>query len=292
MKDLSIIILSYNTKDITLECINSVVKSIDDKLACEIIVVDNNSSDDTVKSLKTLQSQFSIIRIIENKENLGFAKANNQGAKEAKSKYLLFLNSDVIVDNVSFPELINHLDSHSQVGVLTVKLNLNTKGIDLASHRGFPTLWRSFCYFSGLEKLLGRNRFLAKIFGGYHLLQFDLNKEHEIDSPSGAFFMVRKNVFDAVKGFDEDYFMYGEDLDLAFRIKKINYKIIYYPEQSATHLKYSSGLKTTDEKIRQNIRDHFYDAMLIFYKKHYEGHYPAIINKLVYFLINVKKKYL
>jgi len=288
MKDLSIIILSFNTKDVTLDCLNSVIKSLN-RINYEIILVDNASSDGSSEEVKNQKSNIKNLKLIQNKENIGFARANNQAAKEARGKYLLFLNSDVIVDHVKFDELIEYFDSNPTVAVLTVKVNLTENGIDPASHRGFPTLWRSFCYFLGLERWLAKNRLSAKIFGGYHLLDRDLNQEHEIDSPSGTFFLVRKNIFDQVKGFDEDFFMYGEDLDLAYRIKESGYKIIYYPRQSVTHLKYRSGLKSSDNNVRRNIRKHFYDAMKIFYRKHYSGKYPSFINKLVYVVIDFFK---
>ncbi len=294
MVDLSIIIPSYNTVGITKQCIESIVKLIDSQpVTIEIIVVDNASSDNTITEIQILKIKYQNdklkFKIIQNNQNIGFARANNQGVKETTGKYILFLNSDVIIDKIDFKELVQYFEKNDKIGALTVKINLKKNGIDPASHRGFPTLWRSFCYFSGLEKLLGGRCFLKKVFGGYHLLNNDLETIHEIDSPSGAFFLTRKELLNKLKGFDEEFFMYGEDLDLAYRIKEQGYRIIYYPKWMATHLKYQSGLQK-DQKTRAVIKEHFYKAMKIFYKKHYDGKYPWPISQLVYLLIDIKQK--
>ena len=294
--DLSIIVLSYNTCEITLRCLRALINSLNNKINWEIIVIDNGSTDDSVQNIKNQMSHLrqgfggqANFKIIINNKNLGFARANNQGAKIAKGKYILFLNSDIIVNNIDFKDLVEYLDQHQDTAALTVKVKLDNGEIDQASNRGFPHLWRSFCYFSGLEKIFGRLLYLSKLFGGYHLLNKDFNKIHEIDSPSGAFFLVRKNIFKQVGGFDEDFFMYGEDLDLAFRIKKQSYRIVYYPLQTVTHLKYQSGLLHNDKKIKQSIKSHFYQAMKIFYDKHYASKYSPVINNLIHLLINLKQ---
>lgn len=285
---LSIIIISYNTAQITLNCINSILKSVDNQINYEIIVIDNASTDNSVKELENYALRPTSYTLIKNSKNLGFAKANNQGVKEAKGKYILFLNSDVEVKRINFKKLLNYLDKNQKVGVLTVKVNLPNGEIDPASHRGFPTIWRSFCYFSGLEKLLGKIPLFKEFFGSYHLLNNDFAKIHEIDSPSGAFFLTRKELFQQINGFDGDFFMYGEDLDLAYRIKEKNFKIIYYPNYIVTHLKYQSGLQK-DEATNRSIKKHFYEAMKIFYKKHYAVRHNLIVNNLIYFLINLRE---
>ena len=165
-KDLSVIILSYNTKDLTKRCILTLLRCLRQSkdLASEVIVLDNASSDGSVKMLKHLQSKNKELKLILSKKNLGFAKGNNQALKIAQGKYILFLNSDVIIQNVNFRTLINYLDKHSEIGVLTVNVVLPDGNIDPASHRGFPTLWNSLCYFSGLEKLSTYLPFFNKIF--------------------------------------------------------------------------------------------------------------------------------
>jgi len=290
-KDLSIIIVSYNNPSLTFFCLKKLITSFNkSKISFEIIVVDNGSTDETVKKLKEIKKKNNNLILIENKKNLGFGKANNQGIKIAKGRYILFLNSDVLVEKIDWVKLINFLDDKKEVGALTVKVKLKNGQIDPASHRGFPTLWRSFCYFSSLEKVLSFNSFFKKIFGGYHLLHLDLNKIHEVEAISGAFFLTRKKLMEKLGGFDEDFFMYGEDLDLCFRIKNLNYKIIYYPYFEVLHFKYQSGLKSKDKNINLKTKFYFFQAMKIFYQKHYQKRYPFFINFLVNFILDLKIK--
>jgi len=228
--------------------------------------------------------------LLQSHENLGFSKGNNLAAKHATGRYLLFLNSDVIVQQVDFSELVASMDEYSHVGALTVKIELINGHIDPASHRGFPTLWRSFTYYAGFEKVLGTVPFLNKLFGGYHLCDKDLRTTHAIDSPSGAFFLTRHKLFDELGGFDEQFFMYGEDIDLAYRIKQHGYSVEYNPHYHALHLKYTSGLKQSDPTVQEKIKDHFYDAMKIFYRKHYQNKYPSFVAALIFAFIDLKKQ--
>jgi len=185
---------------------------------------------------------------------------------------------------------LNYFDSRTDVGVLTVKVNRTDGSIDPASHRGFPTIWNSIAYFLKLEKIFEAIPFANKIFGGYHLVWHDLRTIHEIDSPSGAFYLSRKKTLDTLKGFDEHFFMYGEDIDLSFRIKSLGLKTLYYPLFHVTHLKYASGLGRDNAKVQKEIKKHFYDAMKIFYKKHYERKHSVVINNMIYALIDLKSK--
>lgn len=292
MPKLSIIILSYNSKKVTEQCLMSLLKSLRTEMAFdyEIIVVDNASTDGSQEVIKKYESRFKSLKLIKNRKNVGFSKANNQALKDSKGEYVLFLNSDVMVENVNFKRFLYYLDSKPDVGVSTVRVNLPEGMIDPASHRGFPTIWNSLCYFMKLEKLFSIIPYMNRFFGGYHLIWKDLQTIHEIDSPSGAFYLSRKKILDEVGGFDEDFFMYGEDLDLSLRIKELGYTILYYPLFHVTHLKYVSGLETTDSKVQQDIRRHFYDAMKIFYKKHYEKNHSVIVNTIIYRLIDLKSK--
>lgn len=284
MTDFSIIIPSYNTKDITLQTIQSVKKHLDN-VSAEIIVVDNASTDGSREML----AEQNVTAILLD-ENVGFSKANNIALKQAQGTYILYLNSDMIIDDVDFNALKHYLDTHPKIGALTVTVNLTPTSIDPASHRGFPTVWRSFCYYAGLEKTLGKLPLLSYLFGGYHLTHLSLDSVHEIDSPTGAFFLTRKSLMEELGGFDEQFFMYGEDLDLAYRIKEKGYTIIYYPKYHVTHLKYQSGMQTKNTQVKKKISHHFYDAMKIFYRKHYENKYPAFINTLVFKVIDFKAK--
>lgn len=293
-KDLSIIILSFNTKKITKDCLDALTKNLKkSKLNTEVIVIDNDSHDGSDAMLNKLNKKPGAnieLQIILNKENVGYPKGNNQGVKVSSGKYILLLNSDVLVKKIDFDELLKFMDKNTSVGVLTVKVVLPSGKIDPASHRGFPTVWNSVCYFLKLEKIFGKMPILGKIFGGYHLTYLDLGKMHPVDAPSGAFYLTRRSIMDITKGFDENFFMYGEDLDLSMRIKKMGYKILYFPKFEVLHLKYQSGLKSKDPEIKKKVKKHFIESMRIFYRKHYEKSNPTFINNLVYLFIDIKKK--
>ncbi len=293
--DLSIIILNYNTKELTKKVIESLKKCLENEenknINYEIILVDNASTDGSKDFFEEYATENSKTSYIYNKSNLGFGKANNIGIQKAKGKYILLLNSDVIVTDVNFSKIINYFEKDEKIGVLTVKVMLSDKNIDPASHRGFPTPWRSFCYFSKLEKITQKIPGVNKYFGGYHLTYKDLNHTHEIDSPTGAFYFTRNSIMEAIQGFDETYFMYGEDLDMSLRIKKLGFKIIYFPYYQVLHLKNQSGLKSDFEKTAKKTNIAFYEAMKIFYKKHYSKEYPDFFNKLIYFFIDLKSKH-
>jgi GT2 family glycosyltransferase len=295
MVKLSVIILSYNTKEITQKCIAALVNKlpVSTDFLSEVILVDNGSTDGSVTNIKGQISKVKDrgiqFKLIENRSNLGYPRGNNQGLKVAQGEYILFLNSDVIIEDVDFAKLISYLDNNSQIGVLTVKVLLRNGSIDPASHRGFPTLWNSFCYFIKLEKLFSKIPTLNTFFGGYHLVGRNLDLIHEIDSPTGAFYLVRKKIMEKTQGFDEEYFMYGEDLDLSFRIKQLGFKIVYYPFSFVLHLKRLSGLEKKDSETRYKTKQHFYTAMKIFYKKHYQKKYPKFVNSCVYIFIDLLK---
>lgn len=292
MISLSIIIVSFNTKEITKKCLLSLYKDLAKyPLDSEIIVIDNNSQDGTTELLLDLEKKWDNLHVFLNKKNLGFGKGNNMGIEKSKGKYILFLNSDAIVSDTDFRDLIDLMERQKNIGALTVKVMLPEGGIDPASHRGFPTIWRSFTYFSGLEKLFLKVPLLNKIFGGYHMVNLDLESIHEIDVPTGAFLLTTRQILDKFGGFDEDYFAYGEDIEMAFQIKKLGYKIIYYPLWKVLHLKSVSGLKKNDQNIRRKTNYYFYDSMKIFYKKHYAERHNWLTNKLVYLAIDIKKKF-
>ncbi len=289
MPQLSIIIVSYNTASVTIQCIESILAA--QKLhPCdlEILVVDNASTDDSVQNIRALKQPS--IRIFPQKENLGFGKANNTALAHAKGEFILFLNSDTLIDSLDLSSVIEYMRTHSTVGVLTVRVQLQNGELDPASHRGFPTIWRSFTYFSRLEGLTRSVPVLNRMFGGYHLSHLDRSTEHEIDSPSGAFFLTRKKILDTIGGFDEDFFMYGEDLDLAKRIKEAGYRIVFYPHQTITHLKGVSGIKNSDIKRSTATSRYFYEAMRIFYDKHYAPNHSTLVNTIVHWVISFKSR--
>lgn len=296
MLTLSIIILSYNTEQLTRDCLGTLVASMVPfaDITFEIIVVDNASSDGSALMLQKFKDTHSLehvrMHIILNKENEGFPKGNNKGVKASTGEYVLFLNSDVMCTNVNWKEILQYLADNQQIGALTVRVNLPNNGIDPASHRGFPTIWNSFTYYAGLEKVAQYVPFLSKAWGGYHLIHLSLNQIHAIDSPSGAFYLTRRSILDALGGFDETFFMYGEDLDLSFRIKQTGRTIIYYPKYEVLHLKHQSGLKKKKSTVRSKTKQYFYDAMKIFYKKHYASTHSTFVNTCIYFIIDLKSK--
>ncbi|HLC94176.1 MAG TPA: glycosyltransferase family 2 protein [Patescibacteria group bacterium] len=298
MVDLSIIIVSYNTKDLAKKCLDTLIDtlSLTPKVTAEIIVVDNASSDNSVYMLKKYAGLHKNVKTIFNSQNSGFAKANNEGFAAAQGMYILCLNSDVLANNTNFEDLLYYMNKNKNVGALSVRVELPNGKIDTASHRGLPTIWRAFTYFSQLEKTFGKIPFFSKIFGGYHLLHLDINTIHEVEAISGAFFLTRKSIIDRTGGFDTRFFMYGEDLDLSYQIKKMGYKIIYYPLFTVLHLKYQSGLKkqltakSTAKKTRSKTKTYFFDSMRIFYDKHFAPKNNELINNLIYFFITLKRK--
>ncbi len=297
MRTISIIILSYNTESLTRDCLGALVASIAPytQLKFEIIIVDNASVDGSPAMLTTFKNTHThpnlTVKVILNDYNAGFPKGNNVGVRVSSGDYLLFLNSDVMVGLIDWEDLVGYMQKHESVGALTVRVNLPSKGIDPASHRGFPTIWNSFTYYAGLEGLSRSFPFLSQTFGGYHLVQHDLNTIHEIDSPSGAFYFTRKELYDRIGGFDEEFFMYGEDLDLSYRIKQLGYKIMYYPKCEVLHLKHQSGLKKKKSSVRSKTKQYFYEAMKIFYRKHYAPLHSSFVNRIIYTSIDLKSKY-
>lgn len=283
---LSLVIVSFNSKEVLRECLKSLLAGYSQEFAnkdYELILIDNASSDGSVEMIK---GEFPQVELIEAKENLGFAKANNLGIKKSQGRLILFLNPDTIVQSDTLSTMINYIDSEPSVGVATCLVELSgNRGIDLDCHRGFPTPWASFCYFTGLEKLFPRSR----IFGQYHQTWKDLSTIHEIDSAVGAFMLVKREVGEKIGWWDEDFFFYGEDLDFCFRVKEMGLKVMYNPTVKIYHYKgISSGIQkglakesTATAASRQKALNASVDAMKMFYAKHYQGKYPRIVDLLV-----------
>ena len=251
---LSIIIVNYNVKYFLEQCLDSVYLAIKD-IAAEIFVVDNRSSDGSQEYLK---SRFSDILYIENQENVGFSKANNQAIAQARGEYILLLNPDTFIGENSLTNVCRFMDENPQAGAVGVKM-LDGYGQFLPeSKRGFPSPWNSFCRMSGLSKLFP----YSKRFGGYHLKYLDKNAIHSVDILAGAFMMVRKEAIEKSGYLDERFFMYGEDIDWSYRITRSGYANYYFPEP-IVHYK--------GESTKKNIKyvTRFYEAMLIFFNKHY-----------------------
>lgn len=286
---LSIIILSYNTKALIKDCLKFLKEAEKRIEKCEVIVVDNASSDDSVEMIK---KDFPEVKLIENKENMGYAKGNNIGLKKAGGKYILFLNSDTQIFPDSLKEAVDFMEKSPQVGALTPKTMLVSGKMDSDCHRGFPTPWASITYFLGLEKLFPK----CRICGQYHKFYLNLDENHTIDAGAGAFMMIPKKVIDEVGGWDENYFFYGEDLDFYYRIQKAGYKVMFYAKPLLKHYKgASSGLRKESREIAGNSKENrirvakaSVEAMEIFYKKFYKGSYPGWLTYLVLTAIRIK----
>jgi GT2 family glycosyltransferase len=287
--DLSIIILSHNTSRLLRECLESVRQAMKNNLVSELIVVDNDSTDDSVGMVKR---DFPEAIVIGSPKNLGYAGGNNLGIKKARGKFILFLNSDTQIFQESLIKMVKFMEENPQVGASTPKTMLFSGKMDPDCHRGFPTPWGSICYFLGLEKLFPKSR----IFGQYHKFYLDLNKNHEIDAGFGTFMIVRKAVLDRVGVWDDNYFFYGEDLDLFYRIKKAGWKVMFYHEPLVKHHKgASSGLRKESKNVTKATRQTRLEvagasikAMEIFYKKFYKNKYPFWATWLVILGIKIR----
>ena len=267
--DLSIIIVSYNNKKLLKHTIDSIYRT-QQNINFEIVVVDNNSTDGSVDLIKQKYKQ---VKLIENNNNLGFSKANNKGINQSKGKYILLLNSDTVVTNNCFEKCVKYMDEHPGIGALGCKVVLPDGKLDPACKRSFPTPEVSFYRMMGLSKLFPKSR----RFGKYNLTYLDENEIHDVDCLVGAFMMVRREVIDEVGLLDENFFMYGEDIDWCYRIKKAGWKIVYYPEAQIIHYKGGSSDKKNPKLIYE-----FYRSMYLFYNKHYKAKYSFITTLLVY----------
>ncbi len=274
--ELSIIILSHNTKDILRDCLQSVEK-VRHEVDFEVIVVDNGSTDG---SLEMIRSSFLSVTVIENGVNLGFAKGNNQARKKVNGKYVLFLNSDTIVNRGVISETLSYLKNNEKVGAVTCKIILPSGGLDKDARRSFPTPWIALTHFSGLDRIFPKSKLFAKYWYGYK----SPGEIQEVDVLQGAFFMVKREILDDVNWFSEDYFLDGEDIDLCWKIKEKGWEIIYYPKVSIIHLKKATKKTTKSTSIGTGV-----DSMGIFYKKFLWGRYPLLLNYLVILGISLLK---
>jgi GT2 family glycosyltransferase len=273
--ELSVIIVNYNVKHFLEQCLYSVQKAIT-AIAAEIIVADNCSADN---SIDYLQPKFPNVRFIANTENYGFAKGCNIGVKEAGGKYILFLNPDTIVPEDCLHKCISFLESHADAGALGIKM-LDGRGKFLKeSKRAFPSPATSLYKLFGLSKLFPRSAFFSK----YHLGHLDENENHEVDVLAGAFMMVKKEVLEKVGSFDETFFMYGEDVDLSYRIQKAGYKNYYFAQSCIIHFKGESTRKGSMNYVRM-----FYKAMSIFVRKHYSGSRAGVFIFLIHIAIWIR----
>jgi GT2 family glycosyltransferase len=279
MSRLSVIILNYNTKELTQRSIQSVLDLAYKDI--EVTVVDNASTDGSVEAFEKLGRKEHRLDVIPLRENNGFAAGNNVALRKIESDYVMLLNSDAYFPaDADVETALDFLDTYKDIGVLTPLVKLSNGKLDPASHRGFPDPWNALCYFAGLEK----TGFLKRLFGGYHQTWKDLSIIHDVDACTGAAMIVRTEAMQEVGLLDEQFFMYGEDLDWCYRFKESEWRIIFFPALHVIHDKHSSGLK----KGHSKTKDAFYDAMKLFYQKHDLG--PAWMEKLVLVGIHLLSK--
>ncbi len=254
--DISVIIVNYNVKDFLFNCLQSLRNALN-TLSAEVIVVDNNSIDGSLAYLSPL---FPEVRFIGLEENKGFGKANNLGFEAARGNFVLFLNPDTLVSEDTFVVLLNYMREHPEVGLSGCKLLNHDGTFQLACRRGFPTPWVSFTKIFGLQALFPRSR----VFGGYNQTFRSVDETYWVDAVSGAFMFIRREALEQSGGFDPDYFMYGEDLDLCYRISRNGWKIAYVHSTSVIHFKGESTKRSSLNEVRV-----FYEAMEVFVRKHF-----------------------
>ncbi|RMF08775.1 MAG: glycosyltransferase [Candidatus Neomarinimicrobiota bacterium] len=272
----SVILVNYNVRDYLVHCIQSLKQSNYDGFL-EILVVDNHSFDDSVATIRT---QFPEVKIQAQDTNLGFGKAVNRGVADTSGDYLFILNPDTVVQEDTLASLVTYMEAHPEVGIVGPKI-LNADGsLQLACKRTFPTLSVALPKVLGLSRLFPRTKWA----GRYNLTYLDEDEIHSVDAISGSCMLVRRSVFEAVDGFDERFFMYGEDLDLCYRVKAQGYSIHYYPRTQIVHYQGESVKSAPFDSIHA-----FYQAMIIFSQKHFSRSYSFLLRKIIATGVYVRK---
>ena len=288
--DLSIIILNYNAAPFLPQLFDSLKKQ--QQINLQTIMVDNHSTDNSVA---LVTKSYPWVEIVQRQTSKGFSAGNNAGLPLAKADTILFLNPDMrLPDPLSLRKVYDKYYSDSQMGILTCKVNLVVNGqIDETCHRGFPTPWAALTYFSGLARLFPK----SKLFSQYLQTYKDYDTEHEVDSVGGMFMMISRKIGDQVGWWDEDYPLYGEDIDFCYRVKQAGYKVYYWPEVEVEHYKgattgrskHSKKVTTAKKETIKRVKGWSIEAMEIFYRKHYQSQYPWLLNQLVFLGIKLLK---
>lgn len=290
VNELDIVITAFNVKDLLLDCLKSIYETGERLDSWNIVVVDNASEDGTVEAVK---NKFPKVKIIASKENIGFAKGNNLARKLINAKNVLFLNPDTKITDKVIQKALKILEEKEEVGAVGCRVMLPNGKIDYSCHRGLPTIWNTFSYWSGLSKLFPK----SKTFAGYTATYLDYRKSSEIDCISGTFLLIRRSVLDEINWWDEDYFWNGEDIEMCYQIKKHGWKIWYDADAEILHFKgSSSGLwktaaaavpKETSLKAARSAAG----VMNIFVRKHWKELGPAPLIALVWLGIILLEKY-
>ena len=260
---LSVVIVSYNVRDYLENCLQSVSRALEG-IEGEVFVVDNHSDDDSVE---TVRAQYPWVRLIENQENMGFSRANNIAIREARGEYVLLLNPDTIVEEATLREVLRFMDEHLKAGGAGVMMHNADGSLAPESRRALPTPWVSCLKMLGFTKR-------------YYMSHLPWDQPSRIEVISGAFCFLRKKALDEVGLLDEDFFMYGEDIDLSYRLMKGGWENWYLP-YPITHFKGKSTQKSDYRYVHI-----FYKAMLIFFRKHYSHlslFYALPVKMAIYF---------
>jgi GT2 family glycosyltransferase len=266
---LSIVIVNYNTERLLKDCLRSIYIGANGT-PFDIWVVDNHSRDNSVPMVR---AQFPNVRVIENRENVGFSRANNLVLAQSQADYVLLLNPDTLVIGDAIERVVKFMNEHPQVGIAGCKV-LNRDGtLQLACRRSVPTPRVAFYRLTGLSRLFPNNKTLAK----YNLTYESPDRTQEVDAVSGAFLMIRRQAVEDIGLLDERFFMYGEELDWCVRAKRAGWTVMYYPAAEIIHYK--------GESTKYNSRKaavEFYRAMYLFHKKHFAKDYSPVTNGLIY----------
>jgi GT2 family glycosyltransferase len=273
--DLSIIVLNYKTRDLTLACLQSVFSSATSYIY-EVILIDNASNDGIIPAAT---EKFPQVICIANTDNTGFSRANNQGIRIAKGRYVLLLNSDTIVQPDTLEVMVRFMDENRTVGASGCKIVLPDGSLDKACKRGFPTPSASFYYAFGFSRLFPK----IPRFNQYQLGYLSPNDDYPIDSLVGAFMLIRREAIEQVGMLDEEFFMYGEDIDWCYRIKEAGWVNYYYPRTQIVHHKGASSRRKPFKIIYE-----FHRAMILFHNKHYRKKYSWLTNAMVYAGVSLK----
>ena len=287
--DLSIIVVSYNTRQLLDDCLRSIYAADAPPGGMEVIVVDNASADGSPDMVRARYPQ---TRLIVSPENRGYSAANNMGAAVATGQYLLYLNSDTVVAADALVKPLRYLQGHPAAGALTVRLVYPNGQRDPDNHRGFPTPWNAFCHFTLLSRLLPH----SPRFNGYFRSYEDFTAVHPVPVIAGSYMMMPRALDRQLGGWDETYFFYGEDIDYCYRIHEAGYQIIYYPLVEVVHYKgASSGLRKESADIarppkatRVKVAEESVRAMRVFYGKFYSDKYPRPVTAFVLAGIQVR----
>jgi len=284
MNDLAIIIVSHNSKEFLPACLETVKVAIAN-LTATVYVVDNGGNDGTAAWVR---EHYPWCEVIDSRKNGGYSFGNNLGLKAAgfpdapRFRYAMLLNPDTETPPDAFQKMLAYMDAHPDIGVLGPRLALSDGSLDLACRRGEPTPLTSFYYIFGLSRLFPHSPRFAR----YNMTFLSEFETADVDSVVGACMLMRGEALSKAGLMDEHFFMYGEDLDLNLRLKAQGYRVVYWPEVVVKHLKGTSTRKVPERMIQV-----FYDAMILFHRKHYAARYPAPFNWLVYTGIELVRNY-